>query len=138
MVETERIDRDGNMKLRKHKPALAAAIIAAIGIGGCAVGPDFREPKAPATDHYTETPLPAETVAAPEASHLGQPGAAQHFVSGQDIPAEWWAVFHSEPLDQLIRTALADSPNLAAAQAALRQARETLAAERGMLYYPQV
>jgi NodT family efflux transporter outer membrane factor (OMF) lipoprotein len=126
------------MKLQSHMKFSAAAVAAALAVSGCAVGPDFHPPAAPTTSRYTPEPLPAETVAAPEASHLGQPGAAQQFVSGQDIPAQWWTIFHSEPLDQLIRAALADSPTLAAAQAALRQARENLAAERGTLLYPQV
>jgi NodT family efflux transporter outer membrane factor (OMF) lipoprotein len=126
------------MKLQSHIKFSAAAVAAALAVSGCAVGPDFHTPAAPTTSRYTPEPLPPETVAAPEASHLGQPGAAQQFVSGQDIPAQWWTIFHSEPLDQLIRAALADSPTLAAAQAALRQSRENFAAERGTLLYPAV
>jgi NodT family efflux transporter outer membrane factor (OMF) lipoprotein len=108
--------------------AVSAAILT-----GCAVGPNFRQPDAPATTSYTETPLPPETVSAP-----GAAGVAQHFAPGQDLPAQWWAVFHSEPLDRLVRQAIADSPNLAAAQAALRLARENLAAQTGALLYPGV
>ncbi len=77
--------------------------------------------------------MPQQTVAAP-----GAAGAAQSFALGQDIPAQWWLVFHSGALDRLIRASLTQSPNLAAAQAALRQAQETLNAQTGALLYPNV
>lgn len=125
------------MRLQSHLQCFAISF-AALTIAGCAVGPDFHPPAAPTTSRYTSTPLPAETAAAPEASGLGEHGHAQNFVSGRDIPAQWWMLFHSEPLDQLMKSAIADSPTLAAAQAALRQARETLVAQRGNLLYPAV
>ena len=105
----------------------------AVILAGCAVGPNFRQPDAPATTRYTETPLPAQTASSP-----GRAGLAQRFVPGQDLPAQWWALFHSDPLDALVRQAIADSPNLAGAQAALRVARENLAAQTGALLYPRV
>jgi len=98
-------------------------------ITGCAVGPDFLRPAPPKTDHYTPTPISQETAAAP-----GIGGTAQRFVSGQDIPAQWWTLFHSEALDQLIRQALTNSPTLEAAQATLREAQENLRAEEGVLF----
>jgi NodT family efflux transporter outer membrane factor (OMF) lipoprotein len=57
---------------------------------------------------------------------------------GKDIPGQWWQLFQNPALDQLIRQALADSPTLAAAHAALRQAQENLRARSGTEYYPQV
>ena len=106
----------------------ASAILA-----GCAVGPNFRQPDAPAATRYTETELPAATVSAP-----GAAGAAQRFAPGQDLPAQWWSLFHSDPLDRLVRQAIAESPNLSAAEAALQVARENLAAQTGALLYPKV
>ncbi|MEO8835723.1 MAG: TolC family protein, partial [Caldimonas sp.] len=116
-----------------------AVLLAAIaaGLAGCAVGPDFRQPSAPvvadAGRPYTEAPLPAETASAP-----GRAGAAQRFAAGQDIPTAWWQLFHSEPLDALIRAALAQSPTLASAQAALRQAQENYNADAGRKLLPAV
>ena len=112
-----------------------AVVVAIVGVllPGCAVGPDFRSPKAPSTNAYTATPLPEKTAAAP-----GIGGAAQCFVPGQDIPAQWWTLFHSEALDQLIHLALADSPTLAAAQAKLREAQENRRAQVGVLFSPTV
>lgn len=100
---------------------------------GCTVGPDFRRPDAPETDTYTASELPEKTVTAPVAG-----GVAQQFVLGKDIPAQWWTLFHSEALDQLIREALSESPTLAAAQAALREAYENVPAGIGPKLYPQI
>jgi len=110
-------------------------IIAVAGhlLGGCTVGPDFRTPAAPQTTLYTESPLPPETMASPASG-----GASQRFVSGQDIPGQWWSLFRCEPLDRLIRQALTASPNLAAAEATLREARENLRAATGSEYFPRL
>lgn len=72
--------------------------------------------------------MPVSTAAAP-----GSGGAPQRFLSGQEIPPQWWALFRSEALDRLIRQALADSPTLAAAQAILREAEENRQAQTGAL-----
>src|SRR6202044_157445 len=96
----------------------------------CAVGPNFKKPEAPQTAGFTppgEIPAQLEATAAP--------GPAQQFVEGLDIPGQWWTLFQSPPLNALIERALNNSPTLEAATAALRQANETLAAQRGS-YYP--
>ncbi|OPY05881.1 MAG: Outer membrane protein OprM precursor [Syntrophus sp. PtaB.Bin001] len=109
--------------------ALACALIMA----GCAVGPDFQAPAAPVVKGYTPEPIPPETVSAP-----GAGGATQRFIDGLDIPGQWWTLFHSEPLDSLIRKALRNSPTIAAAQARLREAEENLRARQGTVYFPSV
>jgi NodT family efflux transporter outer membrane factor (OMF) lipoprotein len=98
-------------------------------LGGCAVGPDFERPAPPTPDRYTAEALPAETVAAPVAG-----GAAQHLLPGRDIPGEWWTMFHSQPLDALIKQALKASPSIAAAEAALRQAHQLTLAGEGAFF----
>jgi len=113
--------------------SVIGAALAALTVSACAVGPDFHRPEAPTTTGYTETAMPPETAAVP-----GTGGGAQHFISGREIPGQWWTLFHSEPLDQLIRQALADSPTLAAAQATLREARENLRALTGGALVPNV
>jgi NodT family efflux transporter outer membrane factor (OMF) lipoprotein len=99
-------------------------------LGGCAVGPDFKAPAAPAVSSYTKEAAPVVPVSA-------KPEPTQRFVSGGDIPADWWHMFHSEPLNALVEQALVANPTMASAQAALRQARENVAAQRGF-YYPSV
>lgn len=111
---------------------ICAAFIGEL-LSGCMVGPDFHSPSAPKTKAYTETPRPTKTVATPAA---GKAGKAQYFAAGKDLPAEWWTLFHSQEINQLISTGLANSPNLAAAQASLRQAKEAMNAQIGNLLFP--
>src|SRR5690625_2456887 len=100
--------------------------------GGCAVGPDFSRPSAPAVSQYARTPL-AATVATPGDAA----GATQRVVRGAKVDGHWWRLFHSPALDALEQQALAHSPTLAAAQAALRAAHEQALAGRGA-YAPSV
>ena len=117
---------------RSYRTLRSAFVLAVwITAAGCAVGPDYHSPPSPEVGTYTEKPIPAETASAP-----GVAGEMQRFVDGGDIPAQWWTLFHSEALDLLIRRSLEESPTLAAAKAALRQARENLTARTGTVYYP--
>jgi NodT family efflux transporter outer membrane factor (OMF) lipoprotein len=81
-------------------------------------------------DRYTIEPLAAATTAAPDVG-----GAAQRFLSQQDVPRNWWTLFGSDELDALVKDALRSNPEVASAQAALRQAMENTAAQRGS-YFP--
>jgi NodT family efflux transporter outer membrane factor (OMF) lipoprotein len=108
--------------------ALSGALLAA-----CAVGPNFKAPEAPHTTGFA----PAGQIA-PQTVETASPGGqAQRFVDGMDIPGQWWTLFQSAGLNALIERGLKNSPTLQAAQAALRQANETVAAERGS-YYPSL
>ena len=119
--------RPAQVRRRRPAPALGATI-AALLVGGCAVGPDFKRPSAPPVTSYTAEPLPEHTAAS-----AGPSGAAQVYVNGADLPAQWWTLFHSEKLDALVQQALSASPDVVAAQAALRQAHEKLLAQEGSL-----
>ena len=106
--------------------AVRSAVLGLAGVlGGCAVGPSFHEPPPPPVEHYT--------AAAPSVGTEGT--ATQHFVSGMDLPGQWWTVFHSDALNTLVEEALKHNPNMQAAQAALRLANETTSAQRGF-YLP--
>jgi NodT family efflux transporter outer membrane factor (OMF) lipoprotein len=96
---------------------------------GCAAGPDFERPGKPASTGYTSEPLALKTTAA-----SGPGGAAQTFIAGRDIPGQWWTLFQSAELDALIKEALQANPDIDAAQASLRQAREALYAQRARLF----
>ncbi|HMD58218.1 MAG TPA: efflux transporter outer membrane subunit, partial [Steroidobacteraceae bacterium] len=100
-------------------------------VAGCAVGPDFKRPASPAATGYVAGSLPDKTTTAP-----GIGGSEQTFAPGAQIPAQWWTLFHSEDLNRLIELSLKDSPTVAAAQASLRQAQETLIADRDSLLWP--
>ena len=120
-----------NLTRKSRFPGLVA-IAACLGITGCAVGPNFKKPAAPDVPGYA--PAPPSTTSS-SANVTG--GEAQQFVPGSDIPGEWWTLFHSKPLNDLIERSLKNNPDLKAAQAALRVARENVLAQRGA-YYPSV
>lgn len=109
-----------------------AGVIAVFSLAGCAVGPNFQSPPPPAAARYTRGQQPDVTADAP-----GPGGAAQTLVADRDIPSDWYSLFKSEPLDDLVRRALQDSPTVEAAKAALRSAQYTYLAERGALLLPQ-
>lgn len=98
-------------------------------ISGCMVGPNFHSPLPPQTNRYTEKPIAHQTVSSP--THAGQ---SQNLIYGRDIPADWWALFHSPSLNRLVAQGIASSPNMAAAQAALREAEQNLRAGQGQLF----
>ncbi|HZR38261.1 MAG TPA: efflux transporter outer membrane subunit [Nevskia sp.] len=114
------------MTSRVTKAGIAAF---AAALSACAVGPDFKRPDSPQAQSYTATPLPARTVAA-----KGEAGKVQTFQHGADIPAQWWTLFHSEKLNALVEEALRANQDVAAAQAALRQANENARAAQGSFF----
>ncbi|HEV2161657.1 MAG TPA: efflux transporter outer membrane subunit [Stellaceae bacterium] len=103
-------------------------LVAAFALASCAVGPDFKSPAVPVDAGYTPEKL-ADTAATDVVG-----GGAQHFNSGEDIPGEWWSLFHSPALDALVKEALAHNPDLTAAQASLREAHENTLATEGNFF----
>ncbi len=116
---------------RRGSIGLVVAFVALLA-AGCAVGPDFHRPATPGVDRYTTDPLPARTTSAE-----GKGGEAQAFLQDADIPGEWWTLFHSKALNELIEQALKANPDLEAAQAALRGAWENVYAQQGA-FFPSV
>lgn len=115
---------------RRTRWALKAlCIVPLLFIIGCALGPNFVRPKAPPVNRYTHGAEPTTTVSAD--------GQAQHFEQGAKITADWWRLFKSSKLDDVIKEGFANNPNLQAAQATLRQSQENLRAGFGV-FYPQV
>jgi NodT family efflux transporter outer membrane factor (OMF) lipoprotein len=98
----------------------------------CAVGPNFKRPTPPKATTYGSAPMAGQTASAESAG-----GDAQHFVEGMDIPNEWWTLFKSPSLDQMVEQALKANPNVGAAQAALRQAHELYLAQRTS-FFPNI
>jgi outer membrane protein TolC len=113
---------------------LPTALLVATGAfaSGCAVGPNFHKPQAPANAAYAPTPFPDTSASAP--IHGGE---VQHYIAGRDIPFEWWELFQSPALNSLIDKAFKANPTITAAQAALAQAQEMVYAQRGF-YFPSI
>jgi NodT family efflux transporter outer membrane factor (OMF) lipoprotein len=93
---------------------------AALMLCAC-VGPNFHRPAPPAPERFTVEPLPS--------------ASAQKFLPQQAVPSNWWRLFGSLELNGLVSTALSANPDVQSAQAALRQALENTAAQRGS-YFP--
>lgn len=97
-------------------------LITTILLSACTVGADFERPTAPNASGYTSEPLDIE---------------GQHLVKNMDIPAQWWEVFKSLQLNDLIEQSIKNNPNIGAAEAALRVAQENVKAQEGF-YYPSI
>ena len=102
---------------------------AALLLAGCAVGPDFKRPDAPQNAGYAPQALPEMKVVAD--AHGGE---TQRLVIGDEVPFEWWKLFKSPALDSLVLKAFKNNPDLAAAQASLRQAQEQVYAQQGYFF----
>jgi NodT family efflux transporter outer membrane factor (OMF) lipoprotein len=85
-------------------------------IAGCAAGPDYQRPGQPEVKSY---------------------GASQQAVPGEKIPAQWWQLFHSQKLEEVLRQVIAANYSLAAAKASLAQAQESIREARAA-FYPQL
>ena len=117
-----------SLSWRVARAALFAAL--ALLLSACMVGPDFSRPAAPASRHYD---LQAErALTAP-----GVPERAQHIDTDRAPADDWWTVFGSPKLDQVMRQAVAGNLDLDAADATIAQANEAVAAAGGALL-PQV
>jgi len=116
--------------MRRH--LIAIATLAATLLQGCAAGPDFVRPAAPAVDRYTSGKQIDQTAASEVAG-----GEAQQFAPGGKPDAQWWHAFGSSELDALVAQSLEANPSVQAAQAALRVAQENVRAQQGV-FWPAV
>jgi NodT family efflux transporter outer membrane factor (OMF) lipoprotein len=93
---------------RAHAIA-AISLLATTALASCAaVGPDFQTPAAPAVSGYAMQG---------DAAAPGVTLSPDHRAAGA-----WWLALGSSELDKLVRQALADSPDIALAEANLRAA----------------
>src|SRR5580692_7527510 len=115
---------------RRPRAAITPAILlaCAMGMGGCAVGPDFVRPTAPPATRYTRDTLHAE-----DASE----GDTQHIALGHEIEGNWWTLFQSNAIELVVKQALESNRSLVASMATLAQAQEFALARAGS-QYPQV
>ena len=104
------------------------AVVAALGVAACAVGPNFVRPAPPSVDHYVAGSDPTTTAEAE--------GEAQRFERGARLSGDWWTLFGSEELDGLMKQAAAGNQTLKGALASLRASQDNLRAGYG-IFYPQ-
>ena len=118
--------------MSRRGDSLLVTLGCALLVTGCTVGPNYVRPEPPAVRSYTPTPVTASVSAANVAG-----GESQRFSDGEEIPARWWELFHSTPLNALVERALQRNHDLKAAEAALIVAHENVLAQRAA-YYPSV
>ena len=103
---------------------ISLSLLAAFLVSACTVGPDFK------------TPAPPDV-----ASYGGKGDAAppedQRVTLGARIAGDWWSAFKSEPLNGVIKMALAGNQDVEAARHRMAQAEESVNAAEGALL-PQV
>jgi NodT family efflux transporter outer membrane factor (OMF) lipoprotein len=97
---------------------------------GCTLGPDFKPPAAPGEKGYTSEGVP-------QPPSPGGKDTDQRFAVGKRISGDWWTLFQSERLNQVLQQAVGGNRTLVAAQATLRQAHQVVTQAAGALY-PQV
>ena len=117
---------------RRNRALFLTNAPAVLLLSACAVGPDFKKPAPPSVSNYTAAPVQ------PTSSVEGVAGGdAQRFLSGSDVPGDWWTLYHSKALNDLIEQSLKSNPGLKSAEASLRQAHEQALAQRGA-FFPAV
>jgi NodT family efflux transporter outer membrane factor (OMF) lipoprotein len=111
-------------------PMTRAIVLAcALSVGGCAIGPHFTRPTAPSAARYTADTLRGE--------NAGASDTVQHIDLGREIERNWWTLFRSDAIDQLVTQAVDHNRSLVASMATLAQAQEFALAQAGSRY-PQV
>jgi len=107
----------------------ALAFLTVLSSGCTMVGPDFAKPAAPNVTRYTEGAQPAAAATQ---------DTLQQFNNEQDVQADWWKLFHSAALNDLIVAGLKNNPSVTAAEAALNNALESTNAQRSNLMIPAI
>jgi NodT family efflux transporter outer membrane factor (OMF) lipoprotein len=108
--------------LNKGLRAALAGVSAACLTSGCmAVGPNFHEPAPPTAGGYAM------------AGDDANPSTGLAASIGDKVVADWWTLFQSPALDQIMREAIANNRTLEQARARLAQAKDTAGTEGGQL-----
>jgi NodT family efflux transporter outer membrane factor (OMF) lipoprotein len=116
-------------KQRVHRGSLRWRIISiatASALASCVVGPDFDQPKPPDTSSY----LHPSSDTAPVQAQAQDVQNVQNVSQGSELVGEWWQLFHSPQLNEVVRASIAASPTLLAANATLAEAREEVTVTR--------
>ena len=109
----------------KRYQQFVVIVVLLVSLSACLVGPDFERPQAPT--RFNESPWLQRTTGS-----FGTAGVSQYFVhTKHPIVFDWWRCFRSEKIDALVMLGLRHSPNLAKAEAVLKEAQETLNAKKG-------
>lgn len=106
------------------------AALSSLALTACTTGPVWHRPALPQQRTYVAGRAATATSSAPGAAN----GAAQVFERGKVLNKDWYRMFGSPVLDQLIQQALAANPTRAAARSSVAAAREAVAVVAGGRY----
>jgi NodT family efflux transporter outer membrane factor (OMF) lipoprotein len=119
---------------------VALGLCATTALGACSVGPSFKRPTTPAPTAYIGRDESVQSGSAATGAEQDAPSASdfgQHILLGATPAADWWQLFQSQPLDEVMRRATSNNHTLSAAHATLLEAQELVVAQSGARY-PQV
>ncbi|MGF6812964.1 NodT family efflux transporter outer membrane factor (OMF) lipoprotein [Paraburkholderia sp. Clong3] len=113
----------------RRRATRAGALLLALLLNACSVGPDFSRPPPPKVNQFVQgdvlrTPLLAA-------------GSEQTFSAQAEVPTDWWTRFGSMAIDSAVDEALTGNATVEGAQAALRQSKDEMRAGAGV-FFPQV
>ncbi|HEY1504547.1 MAG TPA: TolC family protein, partial [Stellaceae bacterium] len=102
-------------------------LAAGLMLAGCGSEPSTKPPALANDFGYSPT-------GAPTIPPVGKAGTDQHFALGKEVSGEWWGLFRSPALDDLINQAIAGNRSLVVAQDNLAAAHEAVLVAAGGLY----
>jgi len=108
-------------RLQTLRSLMTGVCVASVLAGCTTVGPNFHAPQVPTSDHYAQ----------PGDEPIRTPGLETRV--GDKVIGDWWTLFKSPGLNELMREAIANSPTLEQARAKLAQARDAGGAQGGLL-----
>ena len=106
--------------MKAHRPLGLIATAAALVLGGCLVGPNYKAPTVPAPPAYSDS------------GHNGDWASAKP-ADAADRGA-WWAVYQDPELNDLEQRCASANQNIAAALHAYEQAHDLVRVNRAALY----
>ena len=107
----------------RRRRAIRPAVLAATGISllaACASTPAPDRPQPPQVTRYTASSLLLESSA--------QATGSQQVALGEQLSQDWWQLFGSPAIDDIVRRAIAGNRDVAAAVADLQQAQQLTSA----------
>jgi NodT family efflux transporter outer membrane factor (OMF) lipoprotein len=107
-------------------PASAALVAVFTLLGGCKVGPNYKQPPVPNPPAFKETPPPNFKEAEAQGWKQSEPGDAY-------LKGKWWEVYNDPALNTLEEQVSISNQNVLAAEATYREAKAAVTVARAGL-----
>ena len=106
---------------------VCTTLLVTAALCGCAVGPDYRRPDVATPGAYKEAPANATSTSGAAGAVSAQPDDANSM-------QQWWTVFNDPLLNELEQQVEVSNQDLAAAEAAYREALTVIRQQRSALF----